>query len=93
MSCASDLDEYTDAALAEELRRRDAARRKGVCDYCGRPGEEPACRFPNRHAEAVRMKERPTVRIECDTCGKWCNVFADAVETWGGTCSRCADGN
>lgn len=50
MSFPQDLDEYNEEKLQRELTRRQLARAEGKCDYCGRPvGEEPSCKFPERH--------------------------------------------
>lgn len=44
------LDEYGEQTLERELAERRVARRRGLCDYCGRPlGVEPFCRMERRH--------------------------------------------
>lgn len=53
MSYPRDLDEYTEEELRAELRRREAFRALGLCDYCGRPALT-TCRFPDRHRAARR---------------------------------------
>lgn len=49
------LDEYEEAALRNELAKREDMRRRGYCDYCYRPHATPPCKFPERH--------------KCPTCG------------------------
>ena len=56
MSYPKDLDEYSEKELVAELNRRFVARSRGVCDYCGRPPEAPACKFPERHALPLRWR-------------------------------------
>lgn len=65
------LDEYTDTELKSELDRRDRARTKGVCDYCGRDPETEPCKFRLRHYQQVDVaglldprlkKSRPSAR-------------------------------
>lgn len=46
------IDEYSDERLMQELARRKADRKKGVCDYCQRNGRMPECREKERHALA-----------------------------------------
>lgn len=47
------LDEYPEAELIAELEERRARRRRGLCDYCGRPlCAEPFCRMEERHGWA-----------------------------------------
>ena len=55
------LEEITDEALRYELERRENARAAGVCDYCGRRPDTPACRFPRRHVELVRAPKESEV--------------------------------
>ena len=51
MSYMKNLDEYTRLELIEEIRRREDANEKGICDYCGKnPDRSSPCRFPRRHA-------------------------------------------
>lgn len=52
MSYPLSLDEIPEGKLLREIRRRHNARRKGVCDYCGRYKNEMVCKFPDRHALA-----------------------------------------
>lgn len=49
MSYPRDLDEIPTAELEQELLRRRVSQGNNLCDYCGRPPNEPACRFPDRH--------------------------------------------
>jgi hypothetical protein len=58
MSYRLDLDEYPEKTLREELRNRKKARRKGLCDYCGRAPDTTPCKFPERHKEQPKPKER-----------------------------------
>jgi len=55
MSYPLDLDEYSEARLIAELTHRATLRAEGVCDYCGRNSNLPACRFPERHNLATRQ--------------------------------------
>lgn len=52
MSYPRNLDEIDERLLRQEIERREKARAEGLCDYCGRPSTEPACRFPERHAQS-----------------------------------------
>lgn len=53
MSYPMGLDEYSEKKLTAELEERRAARRRGLCDYCGRPlCAEPFCRMEERHGWA-----------------------------------------
>jgi hypothetical protein len=56
MSYPKDLDEYSEKELVAELNRRFVVRSRGVCDYCGRSPEAPACKFPERHALPLRWR-------------------------------------
>lgn len=60
MSYPKDLDEYSSAELVNEINRRIDLRERDLCDYCGRPGNAPSCRFPVRHQMAL------VLGIECD---------------------------
>jgi hypothetical protein len=55
MSYPRDLEEYRTGELIEELERRAAHRRAGLCDYCGRTPSTPPCKFPQRHAVGLTM--------------------------------------
>ena len=60
MSYPKDLDDYSDETLQQELNRRERARQKGKCDYCGKPrGSEPACRLPVRHTAKPKVDLSP----------------------------------
>lgn len=59
-----DLDEYDEARLVAELRKRRALRELGFCDYCGRPYNTPSCKFPDRHKAAT-----PESADSCDSSG------------------------
>lgn len=60
MSYPRDLDEVSEKELVSEISRRKLLRRKGNCDYCGRPaGCIPACRFPERHGKKVKKNVAP----------------------------------
>jgi NTP pyrophosphatase (non-canonical NTP hydrolase) len=49
------LDEYPEAKLIAELEERRAARRRGLCDYCGRQLRAlPFCLMEDRHSGQVR---------------------------------------
>jgi hypothetical protein len=50
------LDEFSIEELTDEIERRLAARRAGLCEYCGRSTykTEP-CRFPERHCVGVTL--------------------------------------
>jgi hypothetical protein len=37
MSYPKDLDEYTDAQIEKEFRRRQECKEKGLCSYCCQP--------------------------------------------------------
>lgn len=50
-----DLTEQPEVALEAEILRRRLARRRGLCDYCGRLPDEPACKFPTRHVMPAEM--------------------------------------
>lgn len=52
MSYPRDLDEIPTAELEAELTLRRQRLDAGNCDYCGRSGAEPACRFQDRHLAA-----------------------------------------
>ena len=54
MSYPRGLDEYTDEELHQELSRREDARARGLCDYCGRDQSTPMCRFNQRHSLVKR---------------------------------------
>lgn len=62
MSYSLDLDEYPEKKLVEELNRRFSARSQGVCDYCGRHPEAPACKFPERHRLPFRLSGKGPVQ-------------------------------
>ncbi|MGD9749416.1 MAG: hypothetical protein AB7W59_00310 [Acidimicrobiia bacterium] len=62
MGYPKDLDEYSEDQLKGELERRAGLRAKGLCDYCGRPPSEPACRFQGRHHAAIAPRK-------CQACG------------------------
>ena len=50
MSYSKTLDEYSMADLKTEIARREQAKARGQCDYCGKQsGTRPSCRFPERH--------------------------------------------
>lgn len=53
MSHPTDLDEYTEDELRGELRRRRILQAERKCDYCERPNDTPACRFPERHSRML----------------------------------------
>lgn len=56
MSWHRDLDEITEHELREEIHRREQARLRGDCDYCGRRiGEPPYCKFSDRHVTGMRL--------------------------------------
>ena len=61
MSYSLDLDEYPEKKLREELRNRRRARRKGLCDYCGRAPDTTPCKFPERH-HAKPKKRMPLLK-------------------------------
>lgn len=46
------LDERSEDQLMNELNERFMKRRRGVCDYCGRPPDTKSCRFPARHNDS-----------------------------------------
>lgn len=50
MSYRLDLDEYTEIALMTELVKRMAARKQGVCDYCGQSVLAKSCKMHWRHS-------------------------------------------
>ena len=52
MSYPRDLDEFTSKELTDEMARRLKLQLNAECDYCGRPGNTAACRFPERHGVA-----------------------------------------
>lgn len=62
MSYMLDLDEYDEAVLEGELRRRKGARARGVCDYCNRHPFTSPCKERERHRDE-RIKKR-----ECAPC-------------------------
>ena len=49
MGYPKDLEEYSLAELKAEIQRREANTKMGLCDYCRRPINGPACKFPDRH--------------------------------------------
>lgn len=53
MGYGLDLDEYSELRMLEELLHRAKRREQGLCDYCGRRGDLPPCKFPDRHRLAV----------------------------------------
>lgn len=57
MSYLKDLEEYTDAELEAEIRRRRSLMFQGLCSYCGRRPSLTPCRFPERHNDP-RLQER-----------------------------------
>lgn len=50
MTMPRDLDDYSVEELEGELKRRERARKRGDCDYCGRHHSTVPCKFPDRHA-------------------------------------------
>lgn len=60
MSYPKDIDEYTDFELQIEMETRKNRRAAGLCDYCNRPPETPACKFPARHALGSSSPPRGT---------------------------------
>lgn len=54
MGYPKDLDDYTDAELKAELKRRVALREKGLCSYCKRSVKLSTCRYPDRHHSNTR---------------------------------------
>ena len=59
MSYPMDLDEYTEAQLTAEIRKRKELRAAGLCDYCERPPTATPCKMTSRHHhhETVLPKE------------------------------------
>ena len=56
MGYPRDLDDYTEEELNAELARRQASRRRGLCDYCGRvPQSTEACSKPERHRAVQQL--------------------------------------
>ena len=50
MHPSSYLDEVDERLLLQEVEKRLAARRRGLCDYCFRDVQTTrACKFPDRH--------------------------------------------
>lgn len=73
MSYPRDLDEYSDEELREEIARREDCRARGVCDYCGKNGNAPKCRFKNRHPNRERKQAKASafeIANTCNACGK-----------------------
>ena len=61
MSYPKGLDEYTEDELQAELDRRANLQSCGVCDYCGRAPDTPACKFPERHNAGAPLIPGPQV--------------------------------
>jgi hypothetical protein len=60
MSYPKPLEEYTMQEIVLEIQRREKCNYKGICSYCGRKqGEEPVCKFPNRHGRYDRAGKMP----------------------------------
>jgi hypothetical protein len=77
MGYQTDLDEYTETELLDELVSRAAAREAGKCDYCGRPRcVPPSCRFPERHGPVPDLGAERTPATPGE--GTWA-VFAEKV--------------
>jgi hypothetical protein len=55
MSYHRDLEELEESELRKELERRQTSRDLGLCDYCGRDGDTPPCKFPERHRVAAEL--------------------------------------
>lgn len=55
MGLALDLDEIEESKLRAELERRAQAREMGLCDYCGREGDETPCKMKERHKVAADL--------------------------------------
>lgn len=73
MGYPKDLDEYTWEELQNELNRRAVAYVRGLCDYCGHPGNDPPCKFLDRHARAIQPAPPPPVRyavVDTDNFGR-----------------------
>ena len=62
MSYPKELDEFTEAELRAEIRRRLRMRATGRCDYCERHVSTGACRFPQRHKIMRGLHSRWEVR-------------------------------
>jgi len=54
MGYPTELDDADEKTLKDELQRREQARARGLCDYCGRTGDTPACKHKSRHDKANR---------------------------------------
>ncbi len=72
MSYPMDLDQYSEAALKDELERRRKLRADGRCDYCGQPTTLPPCRFRARHQMPTpRDKHQNVTRYIKKVPGSW----------------------
>ena len=56
MSYHRDLDEIPEIELQQEMLRRATRRESGLCDYCQRTADDPACKFPERHRLAFSRR-------------------------------------
>lgn len=53
---SSNLYYYTDRELRDELERRQEARKKGLCDFCGKKASSPPCDQPDRHVDRTKCR-------------------------------------
>lgn len=77
MSYRLDLDEYDEAVLRRELKRRERARERGVCDYCERaPLDGPPCKFTRRHYAVPRKSAPGTAKVkgEVRVASRWASI-------------------
>lgn len=62
MSYPRGLDEYSDEELVKEIKRRTAARKKGLCSYCGQKRDAKPCRYPELHSVADELTVITTIK-------------------------------
>lgn len=93
MSYRLDVDEYDVSDLRAELRTRAENRRRGLCDYCGRPGTTTPCKFPARHGAAKKLTAEQRMGALCESFPALRNAPGvspwrpSALEEWTGVCS------
>jgi NTP pyrophosphatase (non-canonical NTP hydrolase) len=85
-----DMDEYTDAALDAEIRRRAGLRSQGKCTYCERGHETPACRFSDRHHAGT---DEPMPPVQINEMARTAFAIADSKGWWDFAARPASDGD
>ncbi len=55
---ATMLDEIDEEHLWDGIHRREALRKRGLCDYCERKPSTRPCKFPERHRAALKSQKK-----------------------------------